>query len=155
MTFTTIILILLLGLGLIILEFLVIPGTTIVGFLGAALVVAAVLFAYRDHGSTSGHVILAVSAVILGGMFILGFRAKTWERLSVRTEITGKVNVLEEGEVNPADKGKSISRLAPMGKAVFNEKMYEVQSTGAFIAEGTDVEVTKVSGNKIWVKQVG
>ena len=60
MTLTTILILLLLGLGLVILELLVVPGTTAVGVIGGLMLIAGIWFTYNKYGSTTGHMVLLV-----------------------------------------------------------------------------------------------
>jgi membrane-bound ClpP family serine protease len=52
------------------------------------------------------------------------------------------------------DRGKTISRCAPMGKAQFANDFYEVSAYSDFIDHEKDIEIMKISGNKIFVKQL-
>ena len=54
MDWLTIVLLVVSGIALILIEIIFIPGTTIVGFIGVALVIGGVIIAYRDLGSQSG-----------------------------------------------------------------------------------------------------
>ncbi|MCB0395813.1 MAG: NfeD family protein [Flavobacteriales bacterium] len=154
MTLTTILILLLLGLGLVILELLVVPGTTAVGVIGGLMLIAGIWFTYNKYGSTTGHMVLGGALIVITVMFRLALRAKTWKRLSVQEEITGKMNVLEEGEVNAGDSGNAVSRLAPMGKARINGQLYEVQSKDGWVDAGMNIRVVKVDGSKIIVTSV-
>ena len=69
----------------------------------------------------------------------------------LKTEIDSKMNVLDEN-INVGMEGKTISRLAPAGKAVFETGTEEVFSQQDFIDENQQVIITKIEGNKIIVK---
>jgi membrane-bound ClpP family serine protease len=62
------------------------------------------------------------------------------------------VNVIKENAVRAGDSGKTVSRLAPAGKAMINGEYYEVHTIGEFIDPGSEIVVTKVEFNKITVK---
>ena len=55
------------------------------------------------------------------------------------------------GQVKVGDTGKCISRLSPIGKAMINNREFEVTSSSDYIEENSTVVVTMVSRNKIVV----
>jgi membrane-bound ClpP family serine protease len=56
--------------------------------------------------------------------------------------------------LSPGDRGKSISRLAPMGKALINNEYYEVSTNGEFVDENQPIEVIKIEGSRVLVKKI-
>ncbi|GAB1405760.1 MAG: hypothetical protein PHX54_00700 [Lentimicrobiaceae bacterium] len=151
MSLTLIIVLILAGLVFLILEMLVIPGTTIIGLSGFALIVFSIWESYHSMGTPMGHYILAgtIFSVIL--TFYLALKSKTWDKLMLHTAISGKVNEIDTVAVQPGDEGKSISRLSPAGKALINNEMYEVHTNGEFIDQEMPIVVTHFSDNKIFV----
>jgi len=69
----------------------------------------------------------------------------------LETEIDSKVNVPDKN-ITVGMEGRTISRLAPAGKAVFENSTEEVFSQHDFIDESQVVIVTKIEGSKIIVK---
>ena len=59
------------------------------------------------------------------------------------------INHLEELKEN--DKGVSISRLAPMGKARINSFVVEVSSRTGFIDENVAIKIERITDNTIFV----
>ena len=82
----------------------------------------------------------------------LAFKAKTWDKAMLKTDISGKVDSIDPNEVKQGDTGKTVSRLAPIGKIIINEKYYEGKSIDSFIDHGVDIEVVKVEMTQIIVK---
>ena len=150
MTLTGIIFLLLIGVVLILVEILLIPGVGVVGILGTLMMLVGVYMAYQIE-VIYGHIALLSSVVFLGFSGALAFRAKTWERFSLKSELTGKVNLIDEQIIHVGDKGISISKLAPGGKARINEKLYEVHSKYGLLENNTTIEVNKIESNKIIV----
>jgi membrane-bound ClpP family serine protease len=152
MSWTIIIILILVGLLFLILEVVVIPGTTVVGFVGFALMVFAVWQTYIVYGSTSGHLILGGTVLIslVGLRFAL--RSKTWDKVMLKSNIDSRANIIPEGAIKVGDVGKSVSRIVPGGKAIFNNEYFEVCSSGEFIDPGHEIEVVKIEHNKIFVK---
>ena len=142
------------GLLFLLLEVLVIPGTTVAGIAGGALIGVGIWQAYASHGSTAGHITLGATLLATLMLLIIALKSKTWDRAKLKTEITGKsnVNMLTEGEVKIGDTGTSISRLNPMGRAKINDKYYEVYSNQGFIDQNKQIIVQKIQQSKIFVK---
>ncbi|MBP6978040.1 MAG: NfeD family protein [Bacteroidales bacterium] len=152
MTWTLIVILILVGFVLLLLEMLVIPGITVAAVVGFIAIALAVWGAFASYGTTAGFITLA--AGILGSvvLLIVALKAKTWNRFTLKSSIDGKVNVIGETAVRAGDTGKTVSRLAPAGKAMINGEYYEVHTIGEFIDPGSEIIVTKVEFNKITVK---
>jgi membrane-bound ClpP family serine protease len=94
---------------------------------------------------------LTVILIALIAGIILFFRYKTWKPLMLKTEIDSKVNVPDQ-DITVGMEGRTISRLAPAGKAIFEGITEEVFSQNDFIDENQQVIITKIEGSKIIVK---
>lgn len=140
------------GLVFILLELLVVPGTTVVGFIGFAMVAGGVYLSYSEYGSFYGTITLLSTAVFSVVMVALSIRSGTWKRIMLVSEINSKVNELESNKVKVGDEGNTVTRLNPVGKAIINDEYYEVVSKDNLIGENQEIVVTKVVGNKIIVK---
>lgn len=150
MTITGIIFILIIGVILVLLEILVIPGVAIVGGIGALMILLGVYFSY-EIDMISGHFTLGgaiIFSLVSGG---LAFRAKTWEKFSLKEELEGKVNLVDKNVIHVGDRGITMSKLVPAGKAKINEKMFEVHSKYGMIENNVNIEVSKIESNKIIV----
>lgn len=152
MTIAGIILLIILGIILILLEFLVIPGVTIAGIGGFILLVGGVYLSYHYYGVETGNYTLAGTAVLIVASIVLALRSRTWKKLMLRSSIDSKVNVIEEDKINIGDKGVTISRLAPMGKIQVNDEYYEAKTLNDFIDPNIEIVVKKIENNIIIVK---
>jgi membrane-bound ClpP family serine protease len=150
MSIALIIIILLLGLLLIIAEIFFIPGTTIFGVAGGVVMVIGVAMMYAV-GTQQGHIALGISIVSILVATVLGFRAIDKGALAARAKIKGRVNELDSSLV-PGMKGKAITELRPGGKVQFGEERVEVFSYGNYIPRDSQVEITNVTKDKIFVK---
>ncbi len=151
MSLTAIVILILLGLFLLILEILFVPGM-VLGFISVILMLVGIIFAYQDYGNMTGTIVLAGTGVVTAAAVYFSFKSNTWKKLGVHSTVDGKANVLEEGSVNVGDTGRTISRLNPIGNAFINNKQVEVHTQDGFIDEEKDIEVIKVQQNKILVK---
>lgn len=144
--------IIVIGLIFLLLEILVVPGATVVGIVGAAMMAFGVFSAYSTHGTVAGTYTLGGTLVLSIGALVLALKSNTWKRAMLGSELDGRVNIVEAERVKPGDEGMAITRLNPMGKALINDEYYEVTSKDNLINHNTEIVVTKVDGNKIIVK---
>ncbi len=154
MSWTIIAVLIIIGLTFIVLEILVIPGQGIAGIIGLIIMAVGIWQTYSVYGTTSGHIVLAASFVVSVISLVLSLRSKTWKKMMLKSEIGGRVNEIDANKIHKGDTGKSISRLAPAGKALFGDEYYEVHTYGTFIDQNTEIEVIKIENNKIFVKQI-
>lgn len=153
MSLIVIVLIIALGLAFIFIELFLIPGTAFVGLLGLIVSGAGVYLTYDYHGDTLGHIVLIVTTVAAVGMLIVGLKRIANLRWADVDSIDSKVNVLENVSVGVGDEGTAFNVLRPNGMATFGDDRLEVYSIGEYIDAGTPVVVTKVTHDRIYVKQ--
>ena len=85
----------------------------------------------------------------------MSLRARTWNRLMLKTKIKGTVDTdLTEEQVKPGDLGTTLTRLAPMGKILVNDLVREAKSTEGYIDEHNDIEIVSIEGTRISVKPI-
>lgn len=151
LSLTAIILLIVLGLIFILLELLIVPGSTVVGVIGALLMIAGIWFVFSKHGTAAGIYVLSGSIGITLLIVYIGLKTNTWKKFSLETKLHGKVNTFEHAELNVGDSGKTVSRLAPSGKALINGNYVEVHTQGEFIDPNTDIIITKRTESKLIV----
>ena len=152
---TVIIILIILGILLFVIEFLLVPGVTIAGIGGLVLTVFGVYKAFNDYGSTVGVWVLIGTILLSVFVIIMSLRARTWDRLMLKTEVKGTVDTdLTEEQVKPGDFGTTLTRLAPMGKILVNNLVREAKSTEGFIDEHSDIEIVSIEGTRISVKPI-
>lgn len=142
------------GILLMLIEMLLVPGVGVAGFAGLASLVGACVYAFLRVSTPAGIVVTIIVMVLLLVMLYFILREKTWKRFELSTEIDSKV---EDGSARVAagTKGIAETRLAPMGNARFGTVSCEVKSAdNSMIAAQTPVEVVAVEDNKILVKTI-
>lgn len=154
MAVALIIILILIGLALIVVEVVVLPGVTAAGIAGGVLAGCGVFFAYRLFGNTVGTCTLTVTGILFIALLVYAVRAKTWDRLSLHSEIDGKVNVVDIQDIHLGDNGLTISRLAPVGKILIHNKIVEGKSEFGLIDENTEVQVVQVDKSTIVVQKL-
>ncbi|MDL2239719.1 hypothetical protein LJC25_03925 [Bacteroidales bacterium OttesenSCG-928-K03] len=152
MNIALIILMIIVGVILLLLEVFVLPGF-IAGIIGFALIGVGVWQAFVLSTGT-GFLVLVCTLVASILIIFIAMKSKTWNKVALHDEIDGKTNVIDIDKIQIGDKGIAVSRLAPMGKAFINEQYYEVSTLGEFVDHQQQIEVIRIDGNKIIVKQI-
>ena len=149
-----IILLILLGLILLLVETLLLPGFFFTGILGVLSLAAACYFGFVNYGNTGGIITVIISVLVAAAFMVWILRSKTWKKATLNTEIKATV------DQRPADKGitagmKGVAqtRLNPMGRVRFdNGEEAEVHSLDGLIDARKSVVVEQVDEEKIFVK---
>ncbi|MBN2612593.1 MAG: NfeD family protein [Bacteroidales bacterium] len=153
MSIGAIILLLIVGIVLLMLEFLVIPGVTIAGIGGFLCLAGGIFAAYYTHGTATGNIVLLSTIATVVIFTVIGIKSKFWRKVMLESEIKGVVvDVKHDETFKIGDKGKAITRLAPIGKAMINNKIVEAKSIEGFVDENTEVEIIKVQNTNVVVK---
>lgn len=151
MSWLLIIMLIFLGVIFLLLEVLVIPGTTVAGIVGFAMIFVGLWQAYASKGIMEGHITLASTLVVTAVALYFSFKAGTWKRMALKTSIDSKMDQLEGIIIKEGDLGNTVSRLAPSGKAFINNEIVEVHTFGEFIDQEVEITVISVKDNKIFV----
>ncbi len=151
MSILSILALLLLGVIIILIELFLVPGTTIVGFIGFALCLLALYFGFRDLGMMYGTVLLVGSLVFLGSALYWSIRKQTWKKFALNKSVNGRLKK-RTLNVSVGDEGIATSALRPSGEALFGDEIVEVHSQGGFIGVNSKINIILVEGNKIYVK---
>ncbi|MBQ4419947.1 MAG: hypothetical protein II878_00180 [Bacteroidales bacterium] len=148
-----IILLLVCGMALIVLELVAIPGTTIAGLAGVGLSIWGIYRVFVEYGSFWGGMVIVFDVLVCLILLIFTLKSKLWKRFAQKEEISSKVNEIKT-VVNVGDRGKTITRLAPMGTALINNERMEVYTSTSFLDPETEIVVEEVNGSKIRVNKI-
>jgi len=148
------------GVALLLLEFFVIPGFGFAGILGILALLAALVMSVVGSGATpeffmlaAGRIVLSLLAALLASFLLLRFMPRTpfGRRLILDTGL----GPVEEDDLRWLGKrGRASSPLRPAGIAEIEGARVDVVSEGELIEPGTPVEVMRVDGNRIVVRQI-
>jgi membrane-bound serine protease (ClpP class) len=153
------------GVALLLLEVFVIPGFGFAGLLGIAALLAALVMSVVGSGATpefvmlaAGRILVSLLAAVLASFVMLRFMPRTpfGRRLILDTGLGAgqEYGSAPEGDVRWLGKrGRASSPLRPAGIADIEGARVDVVSEGEMIEPGTPVEVTRVDGNRIVVRQ--
>jgi membrane-bound serine protease (ClpP class) len=154
-----------LGLGLVLIELLVIPGFGITGVLGLAALLAGFGLSLVGVGATWAVVVQALGQVavslllaVLVSLAVLRVlpRLPVGRRLILDTELPvegGYGSAPESDRRWVGKRGTAASPLRPAGLAHFDGERVDVVSDGDFIEPGSPIEVLRVDGNRIVVRR--
>ena len=138
------------GLILIIVEMLIIPGFGIPGILGLLSVLGAIAYSFYEFGQTIGLYTLGGEILVTSIIIWLVLRSDTWKKITLKETITEKLKQ-ETTELNIGDNGITISRLNPSGKARFGNTDAEVISQEGLIQPSTPITIAEIDHSKIIV----
>lgn len=142
------------GLVLIFAEILLIPGVGVAGVLGILSMGGSCFYAFYEYDNTTGAIVTAVNVVLIVALTVWILRAKTWKKMSLETNIDSKAVSSEASVLALGDRGKTLTRLAPMGSARFGDYVVEVKALEGMLDPDVDVEVVLIEDNRIYVNTV-
>lgn len=151
------ILLFIVGAILIALEFFV-PGG-IVGVIGGALVIISLLLAGTSITHMAYSILIALVITVIGMVILMKFFGK---RLHVFNKlILTDATTTEEGYVSNKNRvdligrrGEAATAFRPAGVAKIDQERIDAVSEGSFIDKGKEIEVVKVEGSRIVVREV-
>jgi membrane-bound serine protease (ClpP class) len=163
-----------LGLILILVELIFIPGIIVLALAGTLLMFGALLWAMVDYYPSAPEwptpelFLLPLAnlgvAVGLSGVLIF-FLAQFFPKIPVLRRLVltksgaggGSLTMDEpgaaQGAVRAGDRGKALSMLRPVGRADFAGEVFDARAEGEFIPPGTAVRALRVEGSEIVVER--
>lgn len=142
------------GLALIIIEIVFIPGTTIVGILGCIFGIAGLYLGFEYFGNTVGSILTVVTLIISVSAIVISLKSGVWDRFSLKSTMSGKVNQEYVVTAQVGDVGTAISTLKPIGNGLFGDRILEVRSSGDYISSDSKIKILKIVDNKIFVEPI-
>ncbi|MDQ7040472.1 MAG: NfeD family protein [Rhodothermus sp.] len=161
------VLLFLVGVGLLLVELLVIPGFGIAGIAGILFMLVGLLAALIGNiglSFPSAQQITRAIATLVSALVLVGISAVVLGRYIPRTRrfqelVLGSGLSRTQGyTAAAADKqlvgkqGQALTPLRPAGVVEIEGRRYDVVSSGQFVAAGTPVEVVRVQGRRIEVR---
>jgi membrane-bound serine protease (ClpP class) len=144
------------GLALVIAEFFV-PGG-IVGILGGVLILLSLILAGANMMQMIIAIFIALVVAIIGMVILMKFFGK---KLHVLNKLVlMDATTTEEGYVSNVNRtellgkvGTTITPLRPAGTMLFGNERIDVVSEGGYVDAEKHVEIVKVEGSRIVVRQ--
>ena len=152
---TLIISLIILGIILLLVEIVLLPGVTIAGVFAFISFGGSVYFAFDQYGMMAGFIVAGAILVISIVAIILALRSKMWDKLALNQNVEGSIDKLPtEVGVKIGDVATTLTRLNPVGTLTINNKSYEGKSLNALIDQGVSVEVIGIENSQIIVKKI-
>lgn len=151
------IILLVLGIGLIVLEFFVSGG--ILGLIGVGAIIGSLFMSGYDMGQMSMSIGIAFIVAVIAAIILFkwigmekGFFRKIILRDSTSTEL-GYVSSVNRTELIGLE-GITVTALRPAGTAVFDDERIDVVSEGSFIEKNKTVKIIEVEGMRVVVREL-
>lgn len=143
---------LIIGLILLLIEVLFVPGTTIIGIIGLGVSLAGVVYAFASFDTETAYWIVGIAGILNLIAVWYGFSSGVWNRFSLKTSMQGGTFDGRTTGLAVGMSGNAVSDIKPFGKVAIGESIYEVKSEDGFIEVGRKVNIVKIENNKIIVK---
>jgi membrane-bound serine protease (ClpP class) len=150
------------GLGLLMLEILVIPGFGIAGISGIGLMLGGILFIFGESYEPEEAILwLSISFIATVGLGIVAFytlpKTRTWQQFVLSTAENSELGYQapsRELENYAGKTGRALTPLRPAGTAIIDGSRVDVVTEGGFISRDMPVKVVRVEGMKVIVQEI-
>lgn len=151
----SIIILIVLGMLLLMAEFVLLPGLSIAGIGSLLSYAAAAYLGFAHHSTAFGFIVIGVAIASAAAIIVISLKGKTWQRFALKANIDGKSQEMPaEKNVKIGAHGVTVTRLAPMGKVLIGNETYEAKSMDEYVDQKTDVEVVGFENFNIVVKSI-
>lgn len=151
MEWTIVVSLVAIGLILLLVEILFVPGTTLVGIIGFIVLGIGVGLSFKYFGREVGWLTLGSTSVAAGLTLYVSFKSNLWSRFALKSTNTARVNEDPVG-LNIGDEGVTLSALRPIGKAEIGKRTFEVKTQGAYVESGQRIRIIQINSNQIFVE---
>ncbi len=148
----TIVVLILLALLFLLAELVLLPGVTIAGIIALVCGGSAIYLSFVDFGTQVGWIVVAAEVVLSCLTIVLSLRSKTWQRFALRQQVTSAASEPIESRVAIGKRGKTLSRLSPMGKVEIEGQIYEAKLLSGYADPHCEVEVVGYENSNVVVK---
>ncbi len=154
MTILIILFLIFLGILLLLLEFVVIPGITIAGIGGVVLLGASVYLAFDAYGVLAGIITLAFVIIAVPIVVYRLFESRAGKKMLLNSEIDGHVDKIDDLLIKVGDEGITLGRLAPTGRVKINNLSMEAKSAAGFVDQNVKIKVIEVYRTQVLVEPI-
>ena len=153
--FLYIALLILLGITLLVLEIIILPGL-IAGIIGGLFLLVAITWTFNTYGPTAGLYTSIATIVLTALSLYISFKSKVWNRFSLKGDLReSRANVTDPDSIEVGAEAITVSALRPMGTVMINDVKVEARTNGELIQEDRKVIVIKVLPSGVLVKEKG
>ena len=153
MNTVSIIALLVVGILLMLVELLVLPGFGVAGALGVVALVGGAVAAWYELGAFWGVMVGLISTVVAVVMIYLVPRTKAGRRLVLEEELKDRRSQADRRSLL-GHRGTTVTPLRPIGRVRFGQEEVDVVTDGEYIPSGAQIEVVEVEGMRVVVAAV-
>lgn len=141
------------GIVIIIAE-VIVPSGGLLAVLAAGLLGYSLYLVFSDISMATGMYFLTADIILVPIMVLVGLKLLAKSPAALKKELTrqdGVVSQSPELETYSGMQGEALTDLRPSGAASISGKRLDVVSSGDYIPKGSDIVVSRVTGNQIVV----
>jgi membrane-bound serine protease (ClpP class) len=146
----------LIGIAVIVAEVLL-PSAGILTIVAVGIIGYSLFHVFSNLSVGVGMIFVAADLLLIPIAVVLSMRMLANSPAALKTTLSRALGVASQDSEHPALLGKegiATTDLRPAGKALIEQRRYDVVSTGSYIARNSKVVVSKVDGNRIVVKEI-
>ncbi|MCK8818046.1 ATP-dependent Clp protease proteolytic subunit [Natroniella sulfidigena] len=146
----------LVGVFLLFLELVVIPGFGVTGAGGIICILISLFFVFPTAEMALTVIPIAVILSLIGLIIMIKYFGTShfWNRISLQKREEGYTATDKNQQDLVGKQGRVITPLRPTGTIEVAEEYLDVVSQGEFIESGREVKIIQVSGSRIIVKSI-
>ncbi|MBQ9943026.1 MAG: hypothetical protein IJO67_01560 [Clostridia bacterium] len=143
------------GVALLVVEVFV-PGFGLPGISGIVLIIVGIVLTWNQYGMAAGLSVMLIALALAGISVSISIKSAAHGKISrsaliLKDETPGAEN--EELSALLGQEGITTSVLSPVGTAEINGMRLEVISECAYLAKDVPVQVFRIEGNRIIVRE--
>ena len=145
----------LLGVVLLVVEVALIPGLGLTGIVGAAFMIAAIVYAFIGVSTLVGWLTLIGSILICVLLIVWAVYGKSLDKVALKEKIDSSVADPNIATLSVGMRGVAVTRLASIGNAEFDGTVVEVAvRNGNFVDADENVEIVLIKDGTVYMKKV-
>ena len=150
MTITIIATLIIIGFLFLVVEFFLVPGFSVPGLAGIAMIGYGIYRASSEYGLTG--IVTTVSVSVVAVIILIKTAIKSRAVKSIGLDYSEKGNTaVEDYSLLLSKNGKALSDLRPAGTALIEGERFHVVTDGEYIEENSDIIVKEIEGTRILV----
>jgi membrane-bound ClpP family serine protease len=143
----------LLGITLLVLEILILPGL-VAGIIGGIFLLVAIAWTFQGYGTEAGIYTGIATCLITAAALYIALKTRVWSRFSLKEDLQqSRMNVIAPDTIAEGTEALTVSALRPMGTVMIGDLKLEARTNGEFIPENRKVIITRVHSYGVVVKE--
>ncbi|MBQ5752290.1 MAG: nodulation efficiency protein D (NfeD) [Bacteroidaceae bacterium] len=140
---------------LLVVEVVFIPGFGFTGFAGLVAMAGSIFYAFAQIGNAAGWITILVMGMVCISLFLWALYGNSLDKVALNKNIDSTVRDNDVSTLRVGQRGVAKTRLALIGEALFDGRVFEVKSESGLIDEDDEIEIIRISGDTLFVAKVG